>query len=208
MTPRLRAGLTAATLAAACLSLPGPSFIAAPDTRPVPGPDCVECPHYEAPPAPGPTLVIPTAGLDGERLVVEGTVFRPDGRTPASGVLVYAYHTSPAGIYLRPPGATGMARWHGALRGWLRTGADGRYRIETIRPGPYPNGTIPAHIHMHVMPPGGRERWIDDIVFADDPLVDAAYRARVQSAGGSGIVTLTRNDDGILHARRDIVLPE
>jgi hypothetical protein len=61
---------------------------------------------------------------------------------------------------------------------------------------------------MHVMPEGGREQWIDDVVFDDDPLVTAAYRGRSGSApGGSGIVRLERDAAGILHGRRDIVLP-
>ena len=172
------------------------------------GPDCLECAHHEAPAALTATIVIPTAGLDGTRLIVEGTVYRPDGRTPAAGVLVYAYHTNPAGIYPHPQGATGMERWHGSLRGWLVTGRDGRYRIETVRPGSYPGGAIPAHIHMHVMPPGGAERSIDDIVFEDDPRVDATYRLRARDIGGSGIVHLTTDTAGVLGATRDIVLPE
>jgi protocatechuate 3,4-dioxygenase beta subunit len=172
------------------------------------GPDCIECPHHEAPAALTASLVIPTVGFEGARLIVEGTVYRPDGRTPAAGILVYAYHTSSAGLYPHPSGATGMERWHGSLRGWLVTGADGRYRIETIRPGPYPGGAIPAHIHMHVMPPGGRERYIDDIVFEDDPRVDAAYRSRARDIGGPGIVRLTRDTAGVLRATRDIILPD
>lgn len=181
---------------------------AGPQELPAAGPDCVECPHHEAPATLGATLLIPTTGLEGSRLIVVGTVYRPDGRSPAAGVLVYAYHTNPSGIYPKPPGATGMARWHGALRGWLRTGADGRYRIETLLPGAYPNSTIPAHIHMHVMPPGGRERWIDDITFADDALVDAGYQSRARDIGASHLVRPTRDAAGVLHVTRDIVLPE
>jgi len=216
VTGHRRAPAAAAILAAALFPAapadargdPTVAPAAAPASIPAAGPDCADCPHYEAPAGLTATLVIPTGGFEGARLVVEGTVYRPDGRTPAAGVLVYAYHTSPAGRYPHPPGATGMERWHGTLRGWLRTGADGRYRIETVRPGRYPDGRIAAHIHMHVMPPGGRERYIDDIVFEDDPLVDAAYRSRAQDIGGPGIVSLTRDAAGVLRATRDIVLPE
>lgn len=41
-------------------------------------------------------LIIPTRGEAGERLTVEGTVYR-DGKTPAAGVLLYAYHTNAGG---------------------------------------------------------------------------------------------------------------
>ena len=175
--------------------------------RPEPGPDCVECPHWEAPAPLTDRMTIAPPSEPGTRLVLEGTIFRPDGKTPAPGVLLYAYHTNAEGHYAHGPAATGQGRWHGDLRGWLKTRADGRYRIETIRPAPYPGRDIPAHIHMHVMAPGGRERYIDDVVFDDDPLVTATWRSRSENIGGSGIIHLEPDASGVLHGRRDIVLP-
>lgn len=177
-------------------------------TRPTPGPDCVDCAHYEAPDDLSSTLLIPAAVWHGEPLIIEGTIYEADGKTPAHGALLYAYHTNPAGIYPRPAGAGGMARWHGALRGWLRTSCDGRYRIETIRPGTYPEGGFPAHIHMTVTPEGGRETFIDDIVFSDDPLVNARYRSASRDVGGSGIVTPRKDGSRTWRVTRDIVLPD
>jgi protocatechuate 3,4-dioxygenase beta subunit len=101
-----------------------------------------------------------------------------------------------------------MARWHGALRGWLKTSCDGHYRIETIRPGRYPDGRIPAHIHMTVMPEGGREFFIDEIVFTDDALVDARFRATAHDVGGSGIVTPWKDSTRTWRVKRDIILPD
>jgi protocatechuate 3,4-dioxygenase beta subunit len=175
--------------------------------RPEPGPDCTECPHWEAPAHLTDRMTIAQPSEPGTRLVLEGTIFRPDGKTPAPDVLLYAYHTNAQGYYAHGPAATGQGRWHGDLRGWLRTGPKGRYRIETIRPAPYPGRTIPAHIHMHVMAPGDRERFIDDVVFDDDPLVTASWRKGAPNTGGSGIVHLERDAAGVLHGRRDIVLP-
>lgn len=169
-------------------------------------PSCEWCGAADAPAELGPLLAIPTSGEPGERLVIEGTVFEEDGTTPAAGVLVYAYHTNSAGVYPKRGDETGNGRRHGYLRGWLRTGADGRYRIETIRPGPYPTGGPPAHVHMTVQPPGEDERYIDDVVFEDDPRLTSAERARLRGRGGSGIVRLERAPDGGLRARRDIFL--
>lgn len=39
------------------------------------------------------------------------------------------------------------------FRGWQRTNAQGRYRLPTVVPGPYPART--EHIHVKVTPPGG-----------------------------------------------------
>ena len=189
------------------LAAPAPASSIARETRPSPGPDCVECPHWEAPAQLTSRMTIASPDEPGERLVLEGTIYRPDGKMPASGVLLYAYHTNAEGYYAHAEGTTGQGRWHGDLRGWLRTGPDGRYRIETIRPAPYPNRDIPAHIHMHVMTRGERERWIDDVVFDDDPLVTSAYRRGLRNIGGSGVIHLDRDAAGVLHGRRDIVLP-
>lgn len=185
----------------------GSSLAADSSARPVPGPDCIECPHYEAPASLTDRMTIASPAEPGTRLVLEGTVFQPDGKSPAAEVLLYAYHTNARGYYAHAEGTTGQGRWHGDLRGWLRTGPGGRYRIETIRPAPYPDRSIPAHIHMHVMVQGGRERYIDDVVFDDDPLVTAGYGRGAPNIGGSGLVHLERDASGVLHGRRDIILP-
>ena len=36
---------------------------------------------------------------DANKMLVSGRVFLPDGKTPAPGVVVYAYHTNQQGIY-------------------------------------------------------------------------------------------------------------
>ncbi|HEX6203163.1 MAG TPA: intradiol ring-cleavage dioxygenase [Thermoanaerobaculia bacterium] len=186
---------------AACGAAPGEA------ARSAPLPTCEWCGADEAP-AGGLSSEMVLAGPDepGERLVVSGTVFESDGRTPAAGVLVYAYHTDLTGRYTRRGDETGNGRRHGRLRGWLVTGADGRYRIDTIRPAGYPGSTEPAHIHLTVRPPGGEEAWVDSIEFADDPRLTAAQRARREGRGGSGIVEPVRGEDGVWRATRDVVI--
>lgn len=148
---------------------------------------------------PGPQARIAPASAPGEPLVIEGTVRTLDG-APASGVVVYAYQTDARGIY--PPASTP----HGALRGWARTGLDGRYRFETIRPGAYPGQSIPQHVHMHVIEPGRGTYYVDDIVFSDDPLLTAAHRrTMVRGRGGDGLCDPVR-EGGVWRVRRDITL--
>lgn len=150
---------------------------------------------------------ISPAGEPGDRLVMRGRVFKPDGRTPAPNVVVYAYHTNAAGVY--PPladAASSAGRRHGYLRGWVVSNAQGEYRFTTIRPGTYPSRIDPAHIHMIVKEPGRQEYWIDEVVFTDDPLVNDRYRARQENRGGNGIVTPNRDANGTWQVRRDIIL--
>ena len=149
---------------------------------------------------------IPPEGEPGEPLVLTGRVFQPDGRTPAAGVVIYAYHTNAKGVYPTRGDERDWARRHGYLRGWVKTSVEGRYEFRTVRPATYPSRSAPAHIHLIVKEPGRQEYWIDQVVFEDDPLVDSRYRADHDGRGGSGIIRLTKDESGTWQGRRDIVL--
>ncbi|MFN3960184.1 MAG: intradiol ring-cleavage dioxygenase [Parvularculaceae bacterium] len=152
------------------------------------------------------TAVIAGPDEPGERLIAEGVVYQSDGVTPAAGVVIYAHHTNHQGLYANGSGETEEARRHGRLRGWVKTGADGLYRFETVKPEPYPDMTMSAHIHLMIGEPGRRPYYVDDIVFEGEHDVTDRYRREQELRGGSGIVRLKRNEAGVLLARRDIVL--
>ena len=142
----------------------------------------------------------------GQRLIVTGRILQADERTPAPDVILYYYHTDSSGHY---PGGAGLdprAVRHGKLRGWVKSDAAGNYAIYTIRPGAYPGRNIPAHIHPAVWEPGlAQPYYLDDFVFADDPLLTLQYREAAADRGGSGILHTVR-EGRVLVARRDIVL--
>jgi len=147
----------------------------------------------------------------GEPLTLTGRVLGPDGQ-PRAGVIVYAYHTGRNGLYPPPDVArSDFSNFHGRLRGWARSDAQGRYTFDTIRPGNYPNSTIPQHIHMHVIEPGCATYVIDEVWFTDDPMfqrLSAAEREReAPGAGGPAVVTPQRKGSGWV-ATRDIHLGE
>jgi protocatechuate 3,4-dioxygenase beta subunit len=185
---------------------PGPGAAVA-QTRPPEGlPACEWCGAGEAPANLSWRTTIAPPDEPGRRIVVSGRVLKSDGRTPAPGVIIYAYHTNNGGIYARKGGETGNGLRHGRLRGWMRTDSLGRYEFRTIRPGGYPGGTEPAHIHMTVKEPGKEEYWIDSILFDDDPRLTRGERGRLENVGGAGVVTLKPGADGTPGAARDIIL--
>ena len=73
--------------------------------------------------------VMASAKDEGEPMLISGTVYRADGKTPAPNTLIYLYHTDMYGIY----GRAGQHK-HGRFRGWMLTDAKGRYEFRSIRP--------------------------------------------------------------------------
>jgi len=138
----------------------------------------------------------------GEGLVISGTVYEPDGVTPAPEITLFLYQTDAKGHYNSRDDALDPR-----LYGWVRTGTDGRYEFRTIRPGPYPEATAPAHIHVHVFGPGRPEWFIPEYLFEGDPLIPAKDRDLPARLGSfSPIVRLTKDSDGAWRGHRDIRL--
>lgn len=152
-----------------------------------------------------PTDTLPNYQETEPKLKISGTIYQKDGRTPAENVIVYIYHTNRAGIYETKGGEEGWARRHGFIRGWVKTGKDGKYTFYTFRPAAYPRTSIPEHIHMTIKEPDRNEYYIDEIQFEDDPFLTVEQRKRSNNRAGSGIVMPVLKD-GILTIERDIIL--
>lgn len=147
------------------------------------------------------------AGTDepGERLIIRGTIFKSDGKTPAPDVILYVYHTDNQGKY-SPATKQTDAKRHGHLRGWMKTDAQGRYEFKTIRPASYPFRKDPQHIHPIVKESDTSLYWIDEFLFDDDPLLTEEQKSRHQKRGGSGVLTLKKDGQGTWIGQRDIIL--
>lgn len=132
----------------------------------------------------------------GQKLIVTGTVFQIDGKTPAKDVIVYYWQTDNDGYYSPRPEMDERTKQHGHIRGWVKTGADGKYTIKTIRPAPYPNDVLPAHIHFSIKEPDiENEYYTDDINFDDDKLLIPYFKKYPQeNRGGSGVVRILLQD--------------
>ena len=139
-----------------------------------------------------------------KKLKITGTIFRPDGKTPASDVILYIHHTNARGIYPSKDGETGWAARHGYLRGWTKTGKDGRFTFYTQMPGAYPDGKNPAHIHPIVLEPDGRYYYLSGYFFEGDPLL-TEHHMEDPPRGSDGVVKL-QEQDGMTLIERNFVL--
>lgn len=139
------------------------------------------------------------------KLKITGTIYEKDGKSPAEDVIVYIYQTNREGIYETKGNEKGWARRHGFIRGWIKTGKDGKYTFYTFRPGAYPGRNVPEHIHFTVKEPDRNEYYIDDIHFLDDPLLTESAKKGARNRGGNGIVQ-PQLQNKILTVQRDIIL--
>lgn len=152
-----------------------------------------------------PTGRVAISGADepGTRLVAKCRVVAPDG-APVPGVLVYAYHTDAKGWYShRGPhvGGGGDVR-HARLFAYVRTDADGRFELQTIRPAGYPRSDLPQHIHLHFEAEGFRPL-VSEILFDDDPRLSREQR---ELPGGYPVCKVEKQADGSDHVAADFTL--
>ena len=135
---------------------------------------------------------IAPVGEPGTPLLIHGRVFRQYCRTPAPGILVFAYHTDAQGYYDVP--SAGPHSWR--LRGWVKTDGDGRFAFTTIRPAPYPRRNTAAHVHLAIEGPGV-PRQFSGLLFEGDPLLTSEERAASMKAGRFGEVRPVETRDGV-----------
>lgn len=137
----------------------------------------------------------------GEPLIISGTIYAPDGRTPVEGITLFVYQTDATGVYTTSGGDNRNTRLHGSMR----SNSEGKYEFRTIKPGSYPGSSEAAHIHAYISGPGYPEYWIDEFLFDDDRFVKEEIRRKAAGQGSfSPVLKLTRGADGVLRGVRDI----
>ena len=131
----------------------------------------------------GPVLILARTSEPGRRMVVTGRLFGPNGKTPLAGRFIGVYQTDATGNYGRDRRVPQWAR----LNGWLRTDSAGRYEIRTIRPGAYPQGNTPEHMHFVIQTSGGFDGSME-LQFEDDRRVSPGDVAASRRQGRFGSV--------------------
>ncbi|MBC7875142.1 MAG: hypothetical protein H7Y01_14155 [Ferruginibacter sp.] len=113
-------------------------------------------------------LKITTPAEPGKKIRVLGIVQDKNGK-PVAGALVYLYQTDYRGWYAAD--APHVLQYEGDIRharlfGYVKTDANGKFELHTIKPSGYPRSDLPAHIHVHVVTkdykPYGTEFLFDD----------------------------------------------
>ena len=92
---------------------------------------------------------LPEFNDGGPRIKLTGTIYQPDGKTPAEEVILMIYHTNQKGVYPVRGDEKGWAKRQGYLRGWVKTGEDGKYTFYTTQP----KNLSPAGQNRHISIP-------------------------------------------------------
>lgn len=150
----------------------------------------------------GPGAGIPASTASGEKLVISGSVYRADC-TPLAGAMLNVWQTDADGEYGPGHGTDDMRCCY--LMGSLRSDAQGRYQLITVKPGHYEGEPAPppAHIHVEISHPeiGTTQT---EIVFEGDQYLP-------QNLTGFHLVTLetvpaSDQAAAYLHGTADIIL--
>ncbi len=153
----------------------------------------------------------------GERIIVSGRVLDEDGRG-VGATLVEIWQANAAGRYAHPEDKhNAPLDPHFSGIGKLLTGADGSYRMLTIKPGAYPwrnhlNAWRPNHIHLSVFGPSFATRLVTQMYFPGDPLLalDPIFNSIPESAARLRMIAAfdlaTTIPEQALGYRFDIVL--
>lgn len=136
--------------------------------------------------APVGKITIVTSAEPGKRIKVICSV-RDTEQKPLQGALVYVYQTSAKGWYSDTAAHIlvneGDMR-HARIFGYVYTGEDGDFELETIQPSGYPKSELPAHIHITM--------WKDEIyvpgvagelLFEDDERLTPERKLRAVKEG-------------------------
>jgi protocatechuate 3,4-dioxygenase beta subunit len=131
----------------------------------------------------------------GERLLVEAVVLGPDCATPVVGALVEIWQADKDGVYYD-------AAADFRLRGQATTDTEGKFQVDTIRPGNYTlsdDSWRPAHLHF-IISMAGLTTLTTQVYFAGDPYLPpndgcttcgSDDPARIISLGGNATTTWT-----------------
>ena len=137
-------------------------------------------------------LVLPYA--KGTPIVLKGSIFKENGKTPVNNALVEIWHCDENEVY---DNASDEYKY----RGGQKTKADGKYEFKSILPVPYKadptneSSWRPAHIHMRVSVPNQQDL-ITQIYFKGGKYVETDKWASSPQAVNR-VLTITKNKAGV-----------
>ncbi len=145
---------------------------------------------------------IPDFASKQDKLMITGTIFQSDGKTPAKDVILYISQPNENGDYELKTHNDKRFVHH---RGWVKTDADGRYTFYTFIPGNLIYNREVKHIHPTIKEPGKPEYSLDALLFDNDPFLSKSCRKRLAKKGIDNILVLEKKESMFV-TTKDIIL--
>lgn len=145
---------------------------------------------------------IPDFESKKDKLMITGTIYQSDGKTPAKDVILYISQPDEDGDYELKTSNDKRFVHH---RGWVKTDSDGRYTFYTFIPGNFIQYRELKHIHPVIKEPGKQEYALDAFLFDNDPFLSKSCRKRLEKKGIDSILILAKKENMFV-TTKDIVL--
>jgi protocatechuate 3,4-dioxygenase beta subunit len=149
------------------------------------------------------TDTIPDYRSKNNKLKLTGTIYKSDGITPASDVILFIEQPDEDGDFkLRKTGENRYV-FH---RSWVKTDADGHYTFYTFVPGNDRRYNQLQQIFPIVKEPSKQEYQLETFLFDEDPMLTKRCRKRIAKTSDNTRILKLKKEDGVLVAQRNIVL--
>ncbi len=150
------------------------------------------------------TDTIPDFRSKANKLKLTGIIYQSDGVTPASDVILFIEQPDEDGDFdLRKSGDERYV-FH---RSWVKTDEDGRYTFYTFVPGNDRRYNQMQQIFPIIKETSKQEVQLESLLFDNDPLLTKRCRKRLDKKGHTDRILETKEENGMLIANKDIVLP-
>ncbi len=151
------------------------------------------------------TDTIPDFRSKVNKLKLTGVVYQSDGVTPAKDVIIYIEQPNEDGDFdLRKSGDQRYV-FH---RSWVKTDENGRYTFYTFVPGGDRRYNQMQQIFPIIKEDSKQEVVLESLLFDMDPLLTKRCRKQLAKRGNAGRILTTTKEEGILVAKKDIVLSD
>ncbi|WP_246431448.1 hypothetical protein [Winogradskyella flava] len=151
------------------------------------------------------TDTIPDYRSKTNKLKLTGIVYQNDGVTPAKDVILFIEQPDENGDFdLRRSGDERYV-FH---RSWVKTDENGRYTFYTFVPGNDRRYNQMQQIFPTIKEDSKSEIKLESLLFNDDPLLTKRCRKRLAKKGHETRILDTKEENGVLIANKDIVLPK
>ena len=149
------------------------------------------------------TDTIPDYRSKANKLKLTGTIYKSDGVTPASDVVLFIEQPNEDGDFeLRQEGDSRYV-FH---RSWVKTDTNGNYTIYTFVPGNDRRYNQLQQIFPIVKAPLSDAYELEAFLFDEDPLLTKRCRKRIEKTSDGTRILKLKQENGMFVAQRDIIL--